>query len=119
MGVLEDAIREHLDLKRKHGASDEELNEQEAEALGPARRDLPEGEAEGAEAGADEVAEHATGTAVAEHEHADPEHVAPEPVEAEPAEVEAEVDAVPAEDEDPDFGAKAPEQKSPRDLDFD
>ena len=113
MGVLEDAIREHLDLKRKHGASDEELNEQEAEALGPARRDLPEGEAEGAEAGADEVAEHATGTAVAEPEpeHADPEHAAP-------AEVEAEVDVPPAEDEDPDFGAKAPEEKSRRDLDF-
>jgi hypothetical protein len=103
MGVLEDAIREHLDLKRKHGASDEELNEQEAEALGPARRDLPEGEAEGAaegaEAGHDEAAEHAAGTAVAE--------------------AEAEVEAPPAEDEDPDFGAKAPEQKSPRDLDFD
>ena len=113
MGVLEDAIREHLDLKRKHGASDEELNEQEAEALGPARRDLPEGEAEAVDAGHDEAAEPATGTAVAEAEHAEPKPA------AEPAEVEAEVEAPPAEDEDPDFGAEAPEKKSPRDLDFD
>jgi hypothetical protein len=123
MGVLEDAIREHLDLKRQHGASDEELNEQEAEALGPARRDLPEGEAEAAEAGHDEAAEHAAGTAVADVEHAEPEHAAPEPAAPEPAapepaQAEAEVQTPPAEDEDPDFGAEAPEQKSPRDLDF-
>ncbi|HEY1275973.1 MAG TPA: hypothetical protein VGF25_13735 [Thermoleophilaceae bacterium] len=38
MGLLEDAIREHLDLKRKHGVPEEELDRQEAEALGPARR---------------------------------------------------------------------------------
>jgi hypothetical protein len=38
MGVLDDAIREHLDLKRKHGAAEEELQRQEEEALGPARR---------------------------------------------------------------------------------
>ena len=40
MGVLDDAIRDHLELKRKHGASDEELEREEAEALGPARRDF-------------------------------------------------------------------------------
>jgi hypothetical protein len=39
MGVLDDAIREHLELRRKHGAPDEELRRQEMEALGPARRD--------------------------------------------------------------------------------
>jgi hypothetical protein len=38
MGVLDEAIREHLDLKRRRGASDEELARAEAEALGPARR---------------------------------------------------------------------------------
>ena len=48
MGVLEDAIREHLELKRRHGASDEELEEQEVEALGPARRGF-DGPAEGEE----------------------------------------------------------------------
>jgi hypothetical protein len=45
MGVLEDAIREHLDLRRQHGAAEDELRDQEAEALGPARReDEPEPE---------------------------------------------------------------------------
>jgi hypothetical protein len=34
MGILDDAIREHLDLKRKHGAREAELREIEDEALG-------------------------------------------------------------------------------------
>ena len=38
MGVLDDAIREHLELKRKHGASDDEIARAEEEALTPARR---------------------------------------------------------------------------------
>jgi hypothetical protein len=41
MGLLDDAIREHLDLKRRHGASDDEIARKEAEALGPARREFP------------------------------------------------------------------------------
>jgi hypothetical protein len=40
MGVLDDAIREHLDLKRKHGVPEEELQRQEEEALGPVRREV-------------------------------------------------------------------------------
>jgi hypothetical protein len=40
MGLLDDAIREHLDLKRQHGAAEEELRRKESEALGPARRDF-------------------------------------------------------------------------------
>jgi hypothetical protein len=39
MGALDDAIREHLELKRQHGASEQEIQQAEAEALGPARRD--------------------------------------------------------------------------------
>jgi hypothetical protein len=47
MGVLDDAIREHLELKRKHGISEEELRRQEEEALGPVRREVaPPEEAE-------------------------------------------------------------------------
>jgi hypothetical protein len=46
MGVLEDAIREHLELKRQHGASEEEVVQQETEALGQARREAPPPEAE-------------------------------------------------------------------------
>jgi hypothetical protein len=40
MGLLDDAIRQHLELKRQHGAPEEELQRQEEEALGPARRDV-------------------------------------------------------------------------------
>jgi hypothetical protein len=39
MGALDDAIREHLELKRRHGASDDDIRRAEAEALGPARRE--------------------------------------------------------------------------------
>jgi hypothetical protein len=35
MGLLDDAIREHLELKRKHGANPEDVARQEQEALGP------------------------------------------------------------------------------------
>ncbi|HEY8582092.1 MAG TPA: hypothetical protein VIL49_04065 [Capillimicrobium sp.] len=38
MGLLDDAIREHLELKRRHGADPGEVARQEHEALGPARR---------------------------------------------------------------------------------
>jgi hypothetical protein len=41
MGLLDDAIREHLELKRRHGADVEEVSRLEAEALGPARREPP------------------------------------------------------------------------------
>ena len=40
MGILDDAIREHLELKRRHGVPEEEVERQEEEALGPARRDV-------------------------------------------------------------------------------
>jgi hypothetical protein len=50
MGVLEDAIREHLELRRRHGASEEEVGRQEAEALGAARRDTSSAEASDLEA---------------------------------------------------------------------
>ena len=42
MGILDDAIREHLELKRSHGASDDEISRKEAEAFGPARQELPD-----------------------------------------------------------------------------
>jgi hypothetical protein len=55
MGILDDAIREHLELKRSHGASDEEISRQEAEVFGPARA---------------EVAPQGAAPAVADEEHA-------------------------------------------------
>lgn len=38
MGILDDAIREHLDLKRRLGAEDEEIHKLESEAFGPPTR---------------------------------------------------------------------------------
>lgn len=38
MGLLDEAIREHLDLKRRHGADPTEVERAEREALGPVRR---------------------------------------------------------------------------------
>jgi hypothetical protein len=48
MGLLDDAIREHLDLKRRRGADPTEVEREEREVLGPVRR-------RGEEAGADEL----------------------------------------------------------------
>jgi hypothetical protein len=42
MGLLDDAIREHLDLKRRRGGDPVEIERAEQEALGPVRR-APEG----------------------------------------------------------------------------
>jgi hypothetical protein len=39
MGLLDDAIREHLELKRRRGADPAEVEQAEHEALGPVRRD--------------------------------------------------------------------------------
>jgi hypothetical protein len=38
MGILDEAIREHLELKRQHGAADNELEQLEDEAFGPPAR---------------------------------------------------------------------------------
>lgn len=118
MGALEDAIREHLDLKRRHGASDEELTQQEAEALGPARRDLPDDEAEPADAAPEraeaesdqpapeEASEAGLAAATADEP---PERAAQDTViqasDDEPARAE--------EDVDPDFGGQRAEQERP------
>jgi hypothetical protein len=105
MGVLDDAIREHLDLKRRHGAAEAELRQQEEEALGPARREVasPEsddGEANGEAAPEPELSEvipeeaaksdtHAeelpVAEAVPEEPHEEPPSPAPAAVEQEPA----------------------------------
>jgi hypothetical protein len=50
MGILDEAIREHLELKRQHGAGDSELKQLEDEAFGQAERP-------GGEAAADPLAE--------------------------------------------------------------
>jgi hypothetical protein len=40
MGILDDAIREHLELKRSHGASDDEIRRKEAEVFGSPRQEV-------------------------------------------------------------------------------
>jgi len=45
MGLLDDAIREHLDLKRRRGADPADVARMEQEALGPVRRDPAPAEA--------------------------------------------------------------------------
>jgi hypothetical protein len=119
MGVLDDAIREHIELKRRHGASETDLSRQEQEALGPARREAPapaapavdEGEGEldadrALEPAADPAAEHfdVAPTDVA------PTDVAPPPLEQEPDPEEAAfIDADPeaVEDLSPEHGGLA------------
>lgn len=55
MGILDDAIREHLELIRSHGAADSEVQRLEDEAFGPPTRpdeaDFPESEEAQAAAG--------------------------------------------------------------------
>ena len=108
MGLLDDAIREHLELKRRHGADPDEVSRQEREALGaPVRGEFakPAGE-EGAEA--DETAAVAAPDETPAAEVADvPEFDAPpempgEP-EPEPAERPAarEPEPTPGDEEDP------------------
>jgi hypothetical protein len=46
MGLLDDAIREHLDLKRRRGADPTEVEREEREVLGPVRRRGEEGGAD-------------------------------------------------------------------------
>jgi hypothetical protein len=145
VGLLDDAIREHLELKRRNGASDEELARKEAEALGPARRDFPAPVAEHEEREEHEEPDH-------ELESVDPapppepqppteeylieDEEEPAPHGDEPFLEEAEPPAEPeppsreSEDEDvledtPEFLQETPEhdrlwfeQKPPRDFDF-
>ncbi|HEX3316443.1 MAG TPA: hypothetical protein VHR88_00365 [Solirubrobacteraceae bacterium] len=149
MGLLEDAIREHLDLKRQHGADPGEVAAEEHEALGPIQRaaepavihdddDVPE-EAPAAfdepvQAPADDLDEDSfeeepppstrTTSSSAPFDFED-EPFAPEPPAAPPEEEQAAADEDVLE-ETPEFLQETPEhdrlwfeQKPPRDFDFD
>jgi hypothetical protein len=146
MGLLDDAIREHLELKRRRGADAEEVSRLEQEALGPPQR----GEFAGASAPAEpaepvdpgepgepaepaEPADAATVAPAADTEWLEDEpEPAEEPAADEPtaayqaphAEPDAEGDDV--LEETPDFLQETPEhdrlwfeQKPPRDFDLD
>jgi hypothetical protein len=54
VGLLDDAIREHLDLKRRRGADPADIERAERDALGPVRREFDDaGQGQGDPAGAD------------------------------------------------------------------
>lgn len=112
MSILDDAIREHLELKRAHGADESELKKLEDEAFGPpGRPDEPDplaeaptefmatpGAAEAAEPGSEESGRQRIN--IADLQEPPPAEAQEEPrVEAaEPVEPEATAPAAPAED---------------------
>ena len=141
MGLLDDAIREHLELKRRRGADLDEVARQEDEALGDPRRAETAPEApEGTETPEEPAAEAAAATPdepAGETWLEDDDPIASvasqrtaefTPPEAEPA-AAAPLEARPEEDvleETPEFLQETPEherlwfeQKPPRDFDFD
>jgi hypothetical protein len=76
MGLLDEAIREHLDLKRKRGGDPTELARQEQEALGPAVREAaPAGDETAAGA---VLADHDAPVAVPDPEAPPAHHPAPD-----------------------------------------
>jgi hypothetical protein len=146
MGVLDDAIREHIELKRRHGVSETDLERQEQEALGPARREAPAAaepageeplaEPAAVEPGGPDAESAAEGFDVALTEVIPPATEPPDPASdplAEPLPPESarepELDDPEEEDvleETPEFLQETPEhdrlwfeQKPPRDFDFD
>ncbi len=62
MGLLDDAIREHLDLKRRRGADPAEIERAERDALGPVRRNR-EVDQTGEGSFLDQSADHPAGSA--------------------------------------------------------
>jgi len=124
MGLLEEAIREHLELKRQHGADPGEVSDQEREALGPIQRGVEplvvEEEVVEEDAGAPEEVPGATEDPiepVSEEPaagHVDELEPAPSSVELpeEPAEPPAEGTA-PFDIEDEPFAPERPEPEQP------
>ena len=112
MGILDDAIREHLELKRQHGAAEEELRQQEAEALGAPVDAQSEDAAELAEGnGGQAIPEEALEAEAAPEREPEPEL----PPEAQPElqEPEPEPEPQPTEPFEPDFEALDPEALDP------
>jgi hypothetical protein len=115
MGLLDDAIREHLELKRRHGADPDEVSRQEREALGaPVRGEFAKPAEAGAEAPAD--TDEASVAEAPEAAVDEPEPVGPEPG-PEPEEPEDAAEPSPGTEEDPwlveDLAGEEPERPAP------
>ena len=108
MGILDDAIKEHLELKRRHGVAEDELQRQEEEALGPARRDVAQQheEAEPAAAGEDTALFDGEEPKAAEEHAAAEEDMAAE-------EHDAAVDEPPSLAEEPPVAGQPPVGQAP------
>jgi hypothetical protein len=135
MGLLDDAIKEHLELKRRRGADAEEVTRQEKEALGaPQRAEF----ADAAPAAADETPAEEPEPAPEPEPEPEPEREPDIPLDQATVEYTPEPEPEPephepppAEGEDvleetPDFLQETPEhdrlwfeQKPPRDFDLD
>jgi hypothetical protein len=101
MGILDEAIREHLELKRAHGAGDSELKQLEDDAFGQAERP---GDEEAHDPAAEAPTEFMTQPEVDEQPAARREPTITdlqEPPPLPPAEEPAPVDEAPAEEEQP------------------
>ncbi|HXS32948.1 MAG TPA: hypothetical protein VN758_04125 [Solirubrobacterales bacterium] len=97
MGILDEAIREHLELKRAHGAGDSELKQLEDEAFGQAERP---GDEEVHDPAAEAPTEFMTQPETAEEPAARREPTIADLQEPPPpAEEPAQVDLVPAEEQ--------------------
>jgi hypothetical protein len=124
MGIFDEAIREHLELKRQHGAGDNELRDLEDQAFGPPTRpgepavaEQPDGlesEAPTELAALQEVPEPAEPPSSAEGEaaEADAQVEVPELEEA-PAAPEEDPIALETEEHPPPEGAREPELPDP------
>jgi hypothetical protein len=108
MGLLDDAIREHLELKRRHGADPEEVSRQEREALGaPAQAEFAQPAAPGAAAPPD-AGDEAAAEVDAELREPEPESEPPPLDDDEPAAV-----AAGEPEEDPWFPDDVQEEEPP------
>jgi hypothetical protein len=127
MGLLDDAIRQHLELKRLHGADPQEVARQEDEALGPIGGQEPDRDdaapAERAEAppAADEIepeeppVPYEPPAAEVEAEEPEPPPVAPEPAEEPDFDVQQPTIEFSVEDDVPEDAPAATEEAKPAD----
>jgi hypothetical protein len=108
MGLLDDAIREHLELKRRHGADPDEVSRQEREALGaPVRGEFAKPAGDAPEEAAEPVSgDEPESAAVDEADEADdvPELAEPPEMPGEPESAPGEPAAVAASRRQPEPG---------------
>jgi hypothetical protein len=124
MGILDEAIREHLELKRQHGAGDNELRNLEDQAFGPPARpgepavaeqpEALESEAPTELAALQEVPEPAEPPPSVEEEAAEPDAQVEVPeLEEAPAAPEGDPIALETEEHPPPEGAREPDLPDP------